>query len=343
VRAEYDEMRQNHQNRQEGRTLLALEAAREKGNHIDFAKSPTPPPAFVGEKVFSEFPLREIANYIDWTFFFSAWELKGRYPDIFKDPKKGKEAKKLFDDGNELLQKLISQRLLDARGILSILPANAVGDDIHVFSRDNAGKATPDFVVHTLRQQMSKDTGAYQALSDFVAPKDSGIVDHMGFFAVTCGNGVDELVKQYEADGDEYNAILVKVLADRLAEAFAELLHLKVRKEFWGYAANENLGLRELLTVKYSGIRPAPGYPACPDHSEKHTLFDFLEIERKIGISLTESGAMWPGASVCGYYFAHPQSNYFALGKIGDDQLTDYANRKGITPDVARKWLAHHL
>ena len=343
IRKEYDELRENHQKKQGGKSLLPIADARARGNRIDFAAAPTAVPAFVGEKVFTEFPLREIANYIDWTFFFSAWELKGRYPDIFKDPKKGEEAKKLFDDGNELLQKLISQRLLQANGLFSILPANAVGDDIHVFSKENSGRTSPDFVIHTLRQQMEKSAGAYQALSDFVAPAASGVADHVGFFAVSCGKGVETLVRQYEADGDEYNAILIKVLADRLAEAFAELLHQRVRREFWGYAADENLGLRDLLTVKYSGIRPAPGYPACPDHSEKHLMFDFLNIEEKTGISLTESGAMMPGASVCGYYFAHPASNYFALGKIGEDQLADYASRKGMPIDIARKWLAHHL
>ena len=343
VRAEYDEMRENHQNRQSGQQIISLSDARSRGAGIDFEANPSPSPAFTGEKVFLQFPLREIANYIDWTFFFSAWELKGRYPEIFNNPQKGEEAKKLFDDGNALLQKIISQRLLEARGLMSILPANAVGDDIHVTGANPDTSNSSAFVIHTLRQQMAKEKGAYQALADFVAPKSNGVSDHVGFFAVTCGIGVAELVKQYEEAGDEYNAIMVKVLADRLAEAFAELLHLRVRKEFWGYAPDEDLGLKDLLTVKYSGIRPAPGYPACPDHSEKHAMFDFLQIEKKIGISLTDSGAMLPGASVCGYYFAHPQSNYFALGKIGEDQLADYAKRKGIAVDVARKWLAHHL
>ncbi|MBN2674637.1 MAG: methionine synthase [Deltaproteobacteria bacterium] len=343
VRAEYEEMKANHANRRDGQALVSLDAARQGGGNIDFAAAPSPVPSFVGEKVFKEYPLRDIANTIDWTFFFSAWELKGRYPEILKDEKKGEEAKKLFDDGQELLQQLISKRLLTADGMISILPAGAVEDDIWVFSPNNARRDVPDFVIHTLRQQMAKQGGAYQALSDFVAPLSDGVGDHVGFFATTCGKGVDELVAKYEADGDEYNAIMVKVLADRLAEAFAELLHLRVRKEFWGYAPNEDLSLKELLTVKYSGIRPAPGYPACPDHSEKHSMFDFLNVTEKTGISLTESGAMIPGASVCGYYFAHPSSNYFALGKIGEDQLADYAKRKQMSIEVARKWLAHHL
>ncbi|MBN2529320.1 MAG: methionine synthase [Deltaproteobacteria bacterium] len=343
VKDEYHTLRDNHQKRQGGQSLVSIADARQQGASIDFVSIPTPPPAFVGEKVFVEYPLRDIANYIDWTFFFSAWDLKGRFPDILNSPEKGEEAKKLFDDGNELLQKLISQRLLEAKGMMAILPAHSVGDDIHVFSAKNTDRDTPEFVIHTLRQQMSKKEGTYQALADFVAPKTSGVADHVGFFAVTCGGGVEALVKEFEADNDEYNAIMVKVLADRLAEAFAELLHLRVRKEFWGYAAHEKLGLKELLTVKYTGIRPAPGYPACPDHSEKHLMFDYLNIQKKTGISLTESGAMMPGASVCGYYFAHPESNYFALGKIGEDQLADYAKRKGVSIDAARKWLAHHL
>lgn len=343
IKQDYDVLRENHQNRAQGQSLVSLDDARKNGTAIDFVASPTPTPSFVGQKVFKEYPLRDIANYIDWTFFFSAWELKGRYPNILSDKKKGEEAKKLFDSGNEMLQQLISQRLVEARGMMAILPAASVNDDIWVFDADRKEMNQPDFVVHTLRQQMAKSDGRYAALSDFVAPLESKVSDYMGFFATTCGIGVEALVEKYERDGDEYSAIMVKVLTDRLAEAYAELLHQRVRTEFWGYVPNEDLQLKELLTVKYQGIRPAPGYPACPDHSEKHSMFSYLDIEQKTGISLTESGAMMPAASVCGYYFAHNASNYFALGKIGEDQLADYAARKNISVDVARKWLAAHL
>jgi len=340
VQAEYAAIREQHERRASTRELVSLAQARDGRLRIDFQASPPPLPTFTGEQVFADYPLRDLVATIDWTFLFSAWEMRGKYPDILTDSQKGDAAKKLFDDAQHLLDSLLSQKALRASGIMAIHRAASVGDDIHVFVE---GSAAPALIVPTLRQQMRKENAPYLALSDFVAPWDSGIVDHMGFFAVTAGIGVDEMVARFERDKDAYNAIMVRVLADRLAESFAEVLHRQVRKEWWGYAPDESLTPAGLFHLRYQGIRPAPGYPACPDHSQKRELFRFLDVTHKTGISLTDSHMMVPAASVCGYYFAHPQASYFALGTIDRDQLQDFARRRGMSEEEAAAALSAHL
>jgi 5-methyltetrahydrofolate--homocysteine methyltransferase len=282
--------------------------------------------------------LEDLIDYIDWTPFFHTWELRGSYPRIFDDKVVGAEARKLFDDAQQLLKKIIDGKLLKAKGVIGFWPANSVGDDIVL---DVNGETT---IIHTLRQQTEKAAGEpYYALSDFVAPKETGIQDYFGGFAVTTGIGCDELVAQYEKDHDDYNSIMVKALADRLAEAFAERMHELVRKEYWGYAKDESFSNEELIKEKYAGIRPAPGYPACPDHTEKDTLFRLLDAEKNAGINLTESYAMYPTAAVSGFYFAHAESRYFGLGKIAKDQVEDYAKRKKMDLEVVERWLSPNL
>ncbi|RMF87234.1 MAG: methionine synthase, partial [Nitrospinota bacterium] len=281
--------------------------------------------------------------YIDWTPFFLAWELAGKYPQIFQHPRHGEAAQKLFADANRLLDQVIEHRWLQARGVIGLFPANSVGfDDIEVYTDDS--RTTVQAVLHTLRQQGVKRKGVpNRALADFIAPQESGRPDYIGAFAVTTGIGMEALLERFEREHDDYSSILIKALADRLAEAFAELLHLLVRREYWGYAPEEALSNEDLIKERYRGIRPAPGYPACPDHTEKQTLFALLQVERHTGIRLTENYAMQPAASVCGLYFAHPEARYFAVGKIGRDQVEDYHRRKGMPIEVVEKWLAPHL
>ena len=289
-----------------------------------------------------DYPLAELVERIDWTPFFQTWELAGHYPAILDDPRVGPAARSLFDDAGALLDRIVRERLLTARGVFGLFPAAAVGDDIEVY-RD-AGRREPIATIHTLRQQMAKPPGRPNlALADYVAPRESSVPDHVGAFAVTTGHGLDALVADFEARHDDYNAILAKALADRLAEAFAERLHERVRREFWGYAPGEALENTELIREAYQGIRPAPGYPACPDHTEKRTLFDLLQAERGAGITLTESFAMTPGAAVSGYYFWHPEARYFGVGKIDRDQVEDYARRKGLPVEEVERWLAPNL
>ena len=292
-----------------------------------------------GVSVLNDFPLRQLTDYIDWTPFFLTWELKGKYPAIFNDPAKGIEAKKLFDDANELLDKIISQKLLSANGVVGVYPANTVGfDDIEIYT-DDTRKGVKS-VLHTLRSQTQKSDGLPNlALADFIAPKETGIDDYIGMFAVTTGIGIEKLVDKFEKEHDDYNSILVKAIADRLAEAFAECLHEKVRREIWGYAADEKFSNEELIKEKYVGIRPAPGYPAQPDHTEKSIIFSLLDAEKNTGIKLTESLAMYPASSVSGLYFSHPESKYFTVGKIGKDQVFDYHRRKGMSVEEVEKWL----
>ena len=279
---------------------------------------------------------------IDWTPFFQAWELPGRFPDLLTDARTGAAASDLFRDAQRLLRRIVDEKLLTARAVLGFFPANARGDDIEIYPED--GRGHPRVVLHTLRQQMDKSGGrATLALADYVAPADRGIEDWIGGFAVTAGIGAAELAKEYQERNDDYSAILVKALADRLAEALAERLHQRVRTEFWGYAADESLDHTELLAEQYQGIRPAPGYPACPDHSGKRALFDLLEAESRIGVRLTESFAMLPAASVSGWYFWHPAARYFGVGKIGKDQVEDYAARKGERVEQIEQWLASSL
>jgi 5-methyltetrahydrofolate--homocysteine methyltransferase len=286
--------------------------------------------------------LSVLVNWIDWTPFFAAWELQGSFPAILDDPKVGKSARQLYEDGRRLLDRIVAEKSLRARAVVGIWPANAVGDDIELY--EDEGRANVLAVIHTLRQQMEKPPGRpNQALADFVAPRSLGAVDYFGGFAVTAGIGSAELAAGFEAANDDYRAIMSKALADRLAEAMAERVHAEVRRELWGYAPEERLDQAQILAEEYQGIRPAPGYPACPDHTEKATLFSLLEPERRIGISLTESFAMLPPASVSGFYFWRPEAKYFGLGRIGQDQLEDYARRKSWSVDEAARWLAPNL
>jgi len=337
IRQEYDKAREAHLNKRSDKRFKTLEEIRTDKFQIDLEQV-APPPAFTGTKTFDDYPLEELVPYIDWTPFFHTWELRGSYPKIFNDKSVGDEAKKLFDDAQVLLKKIVDKKLLTAKAVIGFWPANAVGDDILL---EAEGKPV---TIHTLRQQAEKVAGQpYYALSDFVAPLESGIQDYFGGFAVTTGIGCDEMVAEFEANYDDYNSIMAKALADRLAEAFAERMHELVRKEYWGYAQDEQLSSEDLIKEEYSGIRPAPGYPACPDHTEKETLFNLLGAEEKIGLKLTESFAMYPTAAVSGFYFAHPQSRYFGLGKITKDQVEEYAVRKNMTLEDTERWLSPNL
>ncbi|MBB5636506.1 5-methyltetrahydrofolate--homocysteine methyltransferase [Pedobacter cryoconitis] len=337
IRKEYDKARETHLNKRNDKRFKSIAEARTDKFTIDPALV-APAPKFTGTKTFEDFPLETLVPYIDWTPFFHTWELRGSYPKIFNDKSVGDEAKKLYDDARVLLQKIVEEKLLTAKAVIGFWPAYAKGDDI-VLEAD--GKPV---TIHTLRQQAEKVAGEpYYALSDFVATKEDGVQDYFGGFAVTTGIGCDEMVAEFEANYDDYNSIMVKALADRLAEAFAEHLHELVRKEYWGYAADEQLTNEDLIKEEYAGIRPAPGYPACPDHTEKETLFDLLGAEQKIGLRLTESFAMYPTAAVSGFYFSHPQSRYFGLGKITKDQVEEYAIRKNMSLEDTERWLSPNL
>ncbi len=323
-------------------SYVSLAAARKNNLKPDWESTKIYRPQFIGNKMFFDYPLDEIAKYIDWTFFFHAWKLNGRYPAILTDPVKGTEATKLFNDAKQLLDEITGKKMLIARGVIGLYPCNSTGDDIEVYSDETCAKLITTF--RFLRNQQLKEPGQPNlCLADFIAPKNSGIVDYMGGFAVTAGLGVEEWVAIYEQELDDYHAILVKMLADRLAEAFAELMHERVRKEFWGYAREEHLDVFSMIREEYQGIRPAPGYPACPEHSEKRTLFDLLEADKKIDIKLTENYAMYPAASVSGFYFSHPQAQYFNLGRVSKDQVASYAKRKDIMFEHAEKLLNTNL
>lgn len=338
IRAEYEAERQRFANRQNRVTILPLEQARTNAFKTDWENYTVTKPKELGVSTLTNIPLKKIREYIDWTPFFIAWEMKGKYPRIFDDPDKGVEAKKLFKEANKMLDFIISGNHFTANAVYGLFPANAVGDDIEIYADTNRYMVLDKF--HTLRQQTQKAKGKFnRALADFVAPKDSGKLDYMGGFAVTI-HGAEELAKRFEKDLDDYSAIMVKALADRLAEAATEMLHKFVRKEFWGYAKAEDITNDDLVMEKYDGIRPAPGYPAQPDHTEKTTLFNLLSAQEKIGVSLTENLAMYPTASVCGLYFAHPESDYFAIGEIGRDQLADYASRKARSLEEMERWLS---
>jgi 5-methyltetrahydrofolate--homocysteine methyltransferase len=322
--------------------MLTLAEARANKTKIDWSQYTPPAPGRLGINTLRNYPLDELARYIDWTPFFITWELHGKYPAILKDEKVGPEASKLYNDAQAMLKRIIADRSLTANGVIGLFPANAVGDDdieVYVDESRRALRTT----LHTLRQQDEKPPGRpNRALADFVAPKDSGKKDYVGAFAL-CVIGAEELAKQHEARHDDYSAIMVKALADRLAEAFAERLHERVRKEFWGYASGETLDNEALIREEYRGIRPAPGYPACPDHTEKGLLFELIEATKNAGVNLTESYAMWPAAAVSGFYFSHPDSQYFAVGKLARDQVEDYAKRKGMDVKVVEKWLSPNL
>jgi 5-methyltetrahydrofolate--homocysteine methyltransferase len=340
-RREQDEIRQAHGARQTKTTLLTLAQARERRTPIEWKEADVPKPAFTGTRALNDFPLDRLVPFIDWSPFFHTWELKGRYPQILDDPKIGEKAAELFRDAQKLLKEIVGKKLLTARGVHGFFPANSVGDDIEVYVDDARKKVLATF--HMLRQQGEKPVGQFnQALADFIAPKSSGLADHLGAFAVTTGIGIEALCARFEKEHDDYNSIMAKALADRLAEAFAECLHKQARDE-WGYGKEERLSNDELIREKYRGIRPAAGYPACPDHTEKRILFDLLQAERQTGIKLTESYAMFPASSVSGLYFAHPQAKYFAVGRIANDQVEDYARRKGVSSQEAEKWLSSNL
>lgn len=295
-------------------------------------------PAHPGITVFKSYPFDELIAFINWSGFFREWRLNGRYPAIFMDPLKGKEAAKLFEDAQQMLGKIIKEKWLTANGIAGIFPANAVGDDVEVYSTETQDQILTTF--HFLRNQQAQKNNPNYCLADFIAPKESGIADYIGCFAVTAGIGIEQIVTGYTKAGDDYNALMVKILADRFAEAFTEVLHLKVRKELWGYATDEHLTVEELHHGKYRGIRPAPGYPPCPDHSGKFEIFNLLDATKSTGIFLTETYMMNPAASVCGWYFANPDARYFSVGKISKEQVVDYAQRKKIPVEEAEKWLA---
>ena len=339
IREEYEDLRQRHLNKQSSKEYISIEKARNNRISIDWQATRVKKPAFLGTKIFKNYPLEELVNYIDWTPFFTTWELRGKYPEIFDDKLVGAEAKKLFDDAQTLLDRIVSEKMLTAHGTIGFFPANATGDDFELYKDDTRVEVSA--ILHHLRQQNKKASGQPNySLADFIAPKETGIKDYIGAFAVTTGIGIEHWVEKFAKDHDDYNSIMLKALADRLAEAFAERMHERVRKEFWGYAGEEYLTNQDLISEKYTGIRPAPGYPACPDHTEKITLFNLLEADKNAAIQLTESMAMMPASSVSGWYFSHPQSKYFGTGKIGKDQVEDYARRKGMSLDEAERWLA---
>ncbi|EIH0732098.1 methionine synthase [Vibrio vulnificus] len=341
LQADYELVRDQH-NRKKPRTKpVTLEAARANKVAIDWQSYTPPVPSQLGVHVFDDFDVATLRQYIDWTPFFLTWSLVGKYPTIFDHEEVGEEAKRLFEDANEWLDRIEQEGLLKARGMCGLFPAASVGDDIEVYTDESRTQVAK--VLHNLRQQTEKPKGANYCLSDYVAPKESGKNDWIGAFAVTGGVNERELADQFKAQGDDYNAIMIQAVADRLAEAFAEYLHERVRKEIWGYAADENLSNEELIREKYQGIRPAPGYPACPEHTEKGPLWELLNVEETIGMSLTSSYAMWPGASVSGWYFSHPDSRYFAIAQIQQDQVESYAERKGWDLLEAEKWLGPNI
>jgi 5-methyltetrahydrofolate--homocysteine methyltransferase len=340
LRTEYQGIRDLH-SQKKARKYLTLVQARNNKLKIDWNNTPIYKPNFIGVKQLIDYPIEELRKYIDWTFFFFVWELKGKFPEILNDELQGEEARKLYADANRMLDQMAEKKMVQANGVFSIWPSNADGDDIVVFEDETRTKEIGRF--YHLRQQEAKKEGSPNyCLSDFVAPIESGKADYFGGFAVTAGVGIEKWMKQFHADHDDYNAIMLEALADRLAEAFAELLHQKVRKEFWGYIPDEKLSLEEMLHVDYQGIRPALGYPACPEHHEKGNLFNMLRAT-DLGMSLTEHFAMYPTASVSGQYFAHPDSKYFSLEKVGIDQVEDYAQRKGVSVEVIEQFMPSNL
>ncbi|MEP6798823.1 MAG: methionine synthase [Lapillicoccus sp.] len=364
TKADYDSVRERHNAKHGDRKMLSLEQARANATPVDWTSYRPPRPRLLTQqakdvcqgpacdhrhdiarqfvKTFKAYPLEELRRYIDWTPFFSAWEMKGRFPDILNNPASGEAARKLYDDANAMLDQIIEERWLSANGVIGLFPASSIGDDIEVYTDETRSRSLT--TLRGLRQQGQHRPGIpNRAMSDIVAPKETGLHDYIGGFAVTAGLGSQEKAAEFKRDLDDYNAILLESLADRLAEAFAERLHERVRKEFWAYAPDEHLDNTSLIEEKYAGIRPAPGYPACPDHTEKLTLWSLLDAEARTGITLTESMAMWPGASVSGWYFSHPQSQYFVVGRVAQDQVADYAERKGWTMAEAERWLSPNL
>jgi len=339
IKAEYIKVADAHARAERDKQRLPLEKARKNPFRIDWTDYTVVRPSFTGTRTISTQSLDELVPYIDWTPFFQTWELKGRFPQILEDEKQGEAARTLYEDAKAMLKRIVDERWFQAKAIIGFWPANAVGDDIHLFKGESRQETLAVF--HTLRQQLSRRDGrSNTALSDFVAPKDSGRADYIGGFVVTAGLGEDEISKKFEGRNDDYSSIMAKALADRLAEAFAEFMHMKVRREYWGYAKDESISTEALIMEEYRGIRPAPGYPAQPDHTEKATLWKLLEPDRKIGVTLTESFAMWPGSSVSGLYIGHPDAHYFGVAKVERDQVEDYALRKGMDLAEVERWLA---
>ncbi|WP_298263690.1 methionine synthase [uncultured Lutibacter sp.] len=342
IKADYVKVREGFLSRASKKEYLSLDEARKNKFKIDWNTSNIAVPSFIGTKTIEDFELNKLLAYIDWSPFFRSWELHGKYPAILTDKVVGKEATNLFKDAKELLQKVIDQKLLKAKAVFGIFPANSCIDDIEVYKDEDRNKVKT--TIFTLRQQLKKKEGIPSiALSDFIAPKETNIKDYIGSFCVSTGFGTAELAAEFEKNHDDYNSIMIKALADRLAEAFAEYLHEKVRIKYWGYAKNEQLSNEELIKENYVGIRPAPGYPACPDHNEKTTIWQLLNVKEAIGVELTDSLAMWPAASVSGYYFASDQAKYFGLGKITQEQVKDFAIRKKMDFEVAKRWLSPNL
>jgi 5-methyltetrahydrofolate--homocysteine methyltransferase len=340
IRAEYAEVRERHRNRGPGKQLVSLEKARAQAWTCDWANYQPPAPKQPGLTVFDHYDLAELRRYIDWTPFFQAWELAGRYPAILTDEVVGAQASELFADAQAMLDRIVAENWLTARAVIGFWPAQRVGDDVEV--RDAEGQ--PLATLHHLRQQADKPVERPDlCLADFIAPKASGKADWIGGFAVTAGLGIEPHLERFQAAHDDYSSILLKALADRLAEAFAERMHERVRREFWGYQPDEALDNQALIDERYHGIRPAPGYPACPDHTEKTTLFRLLDATANAGIELTEGFAMYPAAAVSGWYFSHPDSQYFVVGRLTREQVADYAKRKGWTLEQAERWLAPNL
>jgi 5-methyltetrahydrofolate--homocysteine methyltransferase len=338
-RADYEALRKSHAAPKQ--KMVSLDTARARRTQIEWRAEDIPTPSFTGVRVLDNFSLATLREYIDWSPFFHTWGMKGIYPRILDDERQGEEARKLFDDGNALLDRLVQEKLITARGVYGFFPASAVGDDVALYADETRGEVIER--LHFLRQQANKEgSEPCRSLSDFIAPSETGLADHVGAFAVTSGIGLKELCDGFREKHDDYSAIMAEAIADRLAEAFAECLHKRARDE-WGYGCEEGLTPAELIQEKYRGIRPAPGYPACPDHTEKGTIWDLLDVEANTGMQLTESFAMWPGSSVSGIYFAHPQARYFSLGKIDRDQVVDYAERKGMSVAETERWLGQNL
>jgi 5-methyltetrahydrofolate--homocysteine methyltransferase len=342
VREEYRLVAEKHARSEADKQRISLEAARQNRFRPDWSSYTPPRPQFLGTRAFEGYDLNELVHYIDWTPFFQAWELKGRYPAILGDEEQGAAARQLWEDAQKMLRDVLQKNWFRPKAVIGFWPANSIGEDIRLFTDESRSTELATF--HTLRQQLTK-TGSKPnlALADFVAPLESGIPDYLGGFVVTAGMEEQTIAERFERRNDDYSAILVKALADRIAEAFAEAMHERVRKEFWGYATDESFTPDELIQEPYDGIRPAPGYPAQPDHTEKTTLFRLLNAKQRIGVDLTESYAMWPGSSVAGLYFSHPGSFYFGVAKVERDQVVDYARRKGMEPREVERWLGSIL
>jgi 5-methyltetrahydrofolate--homocysteine methyltransferase len=343
IKDEHAERREQHRGKRVKAPQFTLAQARANRHRIDWQAYQPPRPTALGITAFDDYPLAELTPYIDWMPFFNAWEFTGRFPDLLTDAKVGEAASNLYADARRLLRTVVAERWIKARAVLGFFAANSVDDDdIEVYADESRSRVIAR--LHHLRQQKGKPAGqSHDCLADFVAPKSSGVADYIGAFAVTAGFGLEPHVQRFQAAHDDYNAIMLKALADRYAEALAERLHERVRRELWGYAPDEELTNEKLIREEYRGIRPAPGYPACPEHTEKGTLWQLLDVERKAGIVLTESFAMFPTAAVSGFYFSHPNSRYFAVGQIDLDQVQSYARRKGMTLEEAQRWLAPNL